>query len=101
MRIQMKPMTIMELHAQLQALVDAGHGAKPVVTTDCRADYPFHAYTVHNQSGYLDKLLIYARPDARFADRPYDLKSFNASADQVKGWNDGADLIASRCGAFA
>lgn len=101
MTIQIKPMTIKELHAQLQALVDAGHGGNPVVTTDCRADYPFQAYAVHNQGGYLDKLLIYARPDARFADRPYDMASFNASPEQIKGWNAGADLIAERCGAFA
>jgi hypothetical protein len=101
MSIKIAPMTIKELHSMLQGLVDAGQGAKPVVITDCRADYPFQAYTVDNQSGYMDKLMIYARPDARFAERPYDLRTFNASADQVNGWNEGADLIASRCGAFA
>jgi hypothetical protein len=100
-KIELRPITIRELHAQLQALIDAGHGAKPVVITDCRADYPFQAYTVNNQSGYIDKFMIYARPDARFQARKYDLREFNASPEQVAGWNDGADLIAERCGAFA
>lgn len=100
-RIQLRPVTIAELHAQLQALVDAGHGAKPVVTTDCRADYPFQAYTVCNQTGYVDKLLIYARPDARFQHRNYSFNEFQATPEQVVGWNEGADLIAERCGAFA
>lgn len=57
------------MHAQLQALIDRGLGSIPVCATDCRARYPFQAYTVLDESGYTDALLLYVRSDAHFAQR--------------------------------
>ena len=64
MAIELPTITIAELHKQLQAYIDQGLGGVPVVATDCRGYYPFQAYTVLNQSGYTDALLLYVRPDA-------------------------------------
>lgn len=91
MTIEIKTMTVAELHAQLQALVDKGQGDLPVCATDCVARYPFQAYTVLNQSGYTDALLIYVRPDAHFAQR--DPQPRNWSADRVAAWNAAADEV--------
>lgn len=99
MTIELNTYTVAELHAQLQALIDQGKGDVPVCATDCRARYPFQAYTVLNQSGYTDALLIYVRPDAHFAQRaPLPL---NWSESRVAEWNTEADTIKQRCGAFA
>lgn len=99
MTIQLPTITVRELHAQLQSLIDQGKGDVPVCATDCRARYPFQAYTVLNQSGYTDALLIYVRPDAHFAQRnPLPL---NWGASRVDEWNAEADTIKGRCGAFA
>lgn len=99
MNIKLPTVTVRELHAQLQALIDQGKGDIPVCATDCRARYPFQAYTVLNQSGYTDALLIYVRPDAHFAERaPLPM---NWHPNRVSRWNDEADEIKSRCGAFA
>lgn len=99
MTIELKTMTVAELHAQLQALLDDGKGDLPVCATDCRARYPFQAYTVLDQSGYADALLIYVRPDAHFA-QP-DPLPLNWGPSRVQEWNSHADAIKERCGAFA
>lgn len=46
MAIELSTFTIAELHRQLQAYIDQGLGDTPMVATDCRARYPFQAYTV-------------------------------------------------------
>ena len=97
--IELKTMTVADLHAQLQALIDAGKGNVPVCATDARARYPFQAYTVLNQSGYTDALLIYVRPDAHFAER--DPLPLNWGPHRVQKWNDEADATKASCGAFA
>ena len=99
MTIQLHTYTVAELHAQLQALIDKGEGTLPVCATDCRGRYPFQAYTVLNQSGYTDALLIYVRPDAHFEQR--DPLPINWGPNQVHGWNEEADTIKRRCGAFS
>lgn len=99
MTIELKTYTFADLHAQLQALIDRGLGNVPVCATDCRARYPFEAYTVLDQSGYTDALLIYVRPDAHFAER--DPLPINWGSDRVATWNQEADSIKARCGAFA
>lgn len=99
MTIELKTMTVADLHAQLQALLDDGKGDLPVCATDCRARYPFQAYTVLNQSGYTDALLICVRPDAHFAQR--DPLPLNWGTSRVQEWNSEADAIKERCGAFA
>lgn len=91
MTIELKTMTVADLHAQLQALIDDGKGDLPVCATDCRARYPFQAYTVLNSSGYPDALLIYVRPDAHFAQR--DPLPLNWGPGRVAKWNDEADAI--------
>lgn len=91
MTIQLHTYTVAELHAQLQALIDKGEGSLPVCATDCRGRYPFQAYTVLNQSGYTDALLIYVRPDAHFEQR--DPLPINWGPNQVHGWNEEADTI--------
>jgi hypothetical protein len=99
MATELNTYTVAELHAQLQALIDQGKGDLPVCATDCRARYPFQAYTVLNPSGYTDALLIYVRPDAHFAQR-HPLPR-NWSENRVAEWNAEADTIKQRCGAFA
>lgn len=99
MTIELPTVTVAELHAQLQALIEQGKGELPVCATDCRARYPFQAYTVLNQSGYTDALLIYVRPDAHFAQR--DPLPINWGPSRVREWNAEADTIKQRCGAFA
>ena len=99
MTIELQTYTVAELHAQLQTLVDRGLGNIPVCATDCRARYPFQAYTVLCPSGYTDTLLIYVRPDAHFAQRsPLPI---NWGSARVADWNAEADAIKARCGAFA
>ena len=99
MPIEIKTMTVADLHAQLQALMDQGLGNVPVCATDCRARYPFQAYTVLNASGYTDAMLIYVRPDAHFAQR--DPLPPNWGPRRVAEWNQEADAVKQRCGAFA
>lgn len=99
MTIELPTVTVAELHAQLQALIEQGKGELPVCATDCRARYPFQAYTVLNQSGYTDALLIYVRPDAHFAQR--DPLPINWHPSRVREWNAEADTIKESCGAFA
>lgn len=99
MSIELPTITVAELHAQLANLVANGHGSLPVCATDCRARYPFHAYTVLSPSGYLDALLLYVRPDAQFAQR--DPLPINWSPDRVTHWNELAAEVKGRCGAFA
>lgn len=107
MAIELPTITIAELHKQLQAYIDQGLGDVPVVATDCRGHYPFQAYTVLNQSGYTDALLLYVRPDAHFAQRdplplnwgPSRVAEWNAEADRsrrVKPWRDLDEVAASR-----
>ncbi|MCW5230819.1 hypothetical protein [Verminephrobacter eiseniae] len=90
--------TIAELHKQLQAYIDRGLGDTPVVATDCRGRYPFHAYTELNQSGYTDALLLYVRPDAHFSQR--DPLPLNWGPSRVAEWNAEADRVKGTCGAF-
>lgn len=99
MAAELTAYTVAELHAQLQTLMDRGLGDVPVVATDCRARYPFQAYTVLNQSGYTDALLIRVRPDAHFA--PKSPLPLNWSARRTADWNAEADRVKSACGAFA
>jgi len=99
MTIELNTMTVAELHAQLQVLIEQGKGDTPVCATDCRARYPFQVYTVLSPSGYTDALLIHVRPDAHFAQRnPLPL---NWGESRVQEWNSTADAIKTRCGAFA
>lgn len=99
MTIELRSITVAELHAQLANLVANGHGNLPVCATDCRARYPFQIYTVPNPSGFLDALLVYVRPDAHFAQR--EPLPTNWGPDRVTHWNEAADEIKRRCGAFA
>lgn len=99
MAIELKTYTVAEVHAQLQALIDAGHGDVPVCATDCRGRYPFQAYTVLSPSGYTDAFLISVRPDAHFAPR-YPLP-LNWGPNRVAEWNAQADRVKLGCGAFA
>ncbi len=99
MTIELNTYTVAELHSQLQALIDQGKGDVPVCATDCRARYPFQAYTVLNQSGHTDALLIYVRHDAHFAQR--DPLPHNWSESRVAEWNAEADTTKQGCGAFA
>lgn len=98
MTIELKTYTVEDLNALTADLLKQGHQSLPVCATDCRARYPFEAYTVLNQSGYTDALLLYVRPDAHFADR--DPLPLSWGVDRVKGWNREADTIKGRCGAF-
>jgi hypothetical protein len=98
MTIELRTQTVGELHALTQSLLDQGLRDLPVCATDCRARYPFEAYTVLNQSGSTDALLIYVRPDAHFASR--DPLPVNWGPDRVAGWNREADTIKLGCGAF-
>lgn len=98
MTIELKTITVGELHAQLAHLVEQGMQDLPVCATDCRARYPFSAYTVLNPSGYVDALLIYVRPDAHFAQR--DPLPRNWGPSRVAEWNEIADEVKRRCGAF-
>jgi len=99
MTIQLRTYTVAEFHAYLQILIDRGESALPVCATDCRGRYPFQAYTVLNPSGYTDALLIYVRPDAHFQDR--DPLPINWGPGRVREWNDEADAVKERCGAFS
>ncbi len=99
MTIELKTYTVAELHAQLQTMIDRGLGSIPVCATDCRARYPFEAYTVLDHSGNTDALLIYVRPDAHFAQR--NPLPINWAPNRVAEWNHEADSIKTRCGAFA
>lgn len=98
MNIKLPTITIAELHKQLQAYLDQGLGDTPVAATDCRARYPFQAYTVLSPSGYTDALLLYVRPDAHFAQR--DPLPLNWGPSRVAEWNAEADLVKGTCGAF-
>ncbi len=98
MTIELKTITVGELHAQLGHLVERGLQDLPVCATDGRARYPFTAYTVVNPSGYVDALLINVRPDAHFAQR--DPLPVNWSESRVAAWNEIADEVKRRCGAF-
>lgn len=98
MTIQLHTYTVAELHAQLQSMIDRGLGNVPVCATDCRARYPFQAYTVRNLSGYTDALLIYVRPDAHFA--PKSPLPINWGAGRINEWNEEADRVKAACGAF-
>ena len=98
MAIELPTITIAELHKQLQAYIDQGLGETPVVATDCRGRYPFQAYTVLNQSGYTDALLLYVRPDAHFSQR--DPLPLNWGPSRVAEWNEEADRVKGTCGAF-
>lgn len=102
--IKIDAMTVQQLHAQLQSLMDRGLGNLPVVATDCRARYPFQAYTVSNQSGYTDALLIYVRPDAHFVSRGEAPASALADREWLEyrahTWNAEADETKAACGAF-
>lgn len=91
--------TVAQLHAQLQSLMDRGMGNLPVCATDCRAFYPFQAYTTLNPSGYTDALLINVRPDARFCAPANPPVGWNLG--RIEEWNHEADAVAARCGAFA
>lgn len=98
MPIELPSVTVAELHAQLQYLVNRGLGDVPVVATDCRGRYPFQAYTVLDGSGYTDALLLYVRPDAHFAQRaPLPM---NWGSNRIDEWNAQADDVKSTCGAF-
>lgn len=99
MTIELKTITVGELHAQLAHLIDQGLQDLPVCATDCRARYPFTAYTVLNPSGYVDALLICPRPDAYFAQR--DPLPVNWSPTRVTEWNEIAQEVKRRRGAFA
>lgn len=98
MTIELHTITVAEQYALLKDLMQRGLGDIPVCATDCRGRYPFQAYTVLNQSGYTDALLIYVRPDAHFA-QPEPLP-INWAQNRVAGWNREADTIKQRCGAF-
>lgn len=98
MTIELPTITIAELHKQLQTYIDQGLGDTPVVATDCRGRYPFQAYTVLNQSGYTDALLLFVRPDAHFARR--DPLPLNWGPNRVAEWNAEADRVKGTCGAF-
>lgn len=99
MSIELKVMTVGDLHAQLSELIKHGLQDLPVCATDCRARYPFQAFTVLNPSGYVDALLISVRTDAHFA-QP-DPLPMNWSPHRVYGWSAVADEVKQRCGAFA
>lgn len=99
MTIELPTITVGELHAQLAHLVAQGLQDLPVCTTDGRARYPFQAYTVYSPAGYRDAVLIYVRPGAHFAQR--DPLPMNWGPSRVLHWNEIADEVKRRCGAFA
>jgi hypothetical protein len=98
MTIELKTYTVGEMVAQLGHLVEQGLPDLPVCATDGRARYPFQAYTVLSPAGYRDAVLLYVRPDAHFA-QPQPLPVHWAH-DRVAGWNEIADEVKRRCGAF-
>lgn len=99
MTIELKTHTVSDLYEQLKVLMERGEGNVLVCATDCRGRYPFTAYTVLNQSGYTDALLIYVRPDAHFAQ--LDPLPMNVGASRVNEMNAEADRVKTTCGAFA
>ncbi|MFX2609456.1 hypothetical protein [Enterobacter mori] len=99
MATEIEIMTVAELHAQLQQLVDEGHGDIPVCASDLRARYPFKAYTVLSTAGYTEALLINVLPDAHFS-RKEPLPA-NWGQNRVAEWNSDADAVRQSCGAFA
>lgn len=99
MTIELNTITVDELHGQLAALVGQGLGYMPVCATDGRARYPFQAYTVYSPSGYCDALMLNVRPDAHFAQRVPLPPTWGPS--RVQHWNEIADEVKRRCGAFA
>lgn len=99
MTIELKTHTVSDLYEQFKVLVERGEGGIPVCATDCRGRYPFTAYTVLNQSGYTDALLIYVRPDAHFAQ--LDPLPMNVGANRINEMNAEADRVKTTCGAFA
>ncbi|EGC7113047.1 hypothetical protein H9T43_002222 [Salmonella enterica] len=96
---EIEVMTVAELHAQLQKLIEDGLGDVPVCATDLRARYPLQAYSVLSESGYTDAFLINVRPDAHFK-RSEPLPP-NWGENRLVEWNSNADAIRQSCGPFA
>lgn len=99
MPIELRTITVAELHRQLGELIAQGYSDLPICATDCRARYPFQACTVLDASGNLDALLLYVRPDARFAQR--EPLPIGWGPERVAGWNQEADQVVATSGAFA
>lgn len=88
--------TVAELAAQLQAMIDANQGDLPVFSCDGRARFPFTTVVPYTQSGYPEALLI--RPQAHLHVEESDTKRWDASYYQRV--NAEADAVREACGAF-
>lgn len=99
MTIEIEVMTVAELHAQLQELINEGLGDVPICVTDLRARYPFQAYSVLSESGKTDDFLINVRADAHF--KHSEPPPPNWEKIWVGEWNSNADAIRQSCGPFA
>ena len=90
-------LTVAELAAQLQHLVDCGQGELPVFASDTRARYPFATLVPYTISGYADCFLIQPQPHLHA-----ELKDIGRwPASYFEHANLEADQVRAACGAFA
>lgn len=94
--VRKRVVTVAELAAQLQAMINAGQGDLPVFSCDGRARFPFETVVPYTQSGYAEALLI--KPQAHLHVEEADTKRWDASYYQRV--NAEADAVREMCGAF-
>ena len=94
--VQAKVLTITELAAQLQTMIEKGQGDLPVFASDGRASYPFSTVVTCSASQYADCLLL--QPQPHLHAEPRDLRG--KGDDYVNNVNAEADRIREVCGAF-
>ena len=95
--VQQRILTVAEMAAQLQSMIERGQGDLPVFANDGRARYPLGTVVPYTPSGYPECLLIQPQPHLHAEVK--DTKRWAASYYQQA--NDEADRIRATCGAFA
>ena len=95
--VQTRILTVAELAAQLQSMIERGQGELPVFSSDGRACYPFGTMVPYTKSGYPDCMLIKPHPHLHAATDPKARHSESYFAEV----NAEADRIRASCGAFA
>ncbi len=94
--VQHRILTVAELAAQLQDMIERGQGDLPVFSSDGRACYPFSTVVPYTPSGYPECLLI--KPQAHLHAEVTEKK--RASTLYFEKINEDADRIRASCGAF-
>lgn len=93
---QQRILTVVELAAQLQDMIDRGQGNLPVFASDGRACYPFSTVVPYTPSGYPECLLVKPAPHLHAG----PASTGRADADYVACINADADRVRAACGAF-